>query len=65
LSFNLCPELLLQLVKERHSGRGAFVHAGDERIEFNIHTYADNVILILERSGSVREMLSILDACVQ
>jgi hypothetical protein len=52
LLFNLCLEPLLQLVKKRHSGRGAFVQVGNERAEFNVQAHADNVVLIWERSRS-------------
>jgi hypothetical protein len=65
LLFNLCLELLLQLVKKRHSGRGAFVQVGDERIEFNVQTYVDDVVFISELPGSVQEMLSTLDAYIR
>jgi hypothetical protein len=53
LLFNLCLEPLLRLVKKRHSGRWAFVQVGDERVEFNIQAYSDDVVFISERPGSV------------
>jgi hypothetical protein len=65
LLFNLCLEPRLQLVKKRHSGRGAFVQVGDERVEFNVQAYADDVVFVSERPGSVQEMLSTLDAYVR
>jgi hypothetical protein len=52
-------------VKKRHSGRGAFVQVGDEKVEFNVQAYADDVVFISKRPGSVQEMLSTLDAYVQ
>jgi hypothetical protein len=65
LLFNLCLEPRLQLVKKRHSGTGAFVQVGDERVEFNVQAYVDDVVFISERLGSVQEMLSTLDAYVR
>jgi hypothetical protein len=65
LLFNLCVESRLQLVRKRHSGRGAFVQVGDERAEFNGQTYADNVVSISECPGSAQAILSPLDISIR
>jgi hypothetical protein len=51
--------------EEEAQRKVALVQVGDERVEFNVQACVDDVVFILERSGSVQEMLSTLDTYVR
>jgi hypothetical protein len=59
--FNLCLEPLLQAVKTKCEGYGAFVGRAEEKVEFAVQAYADDIIFISREPKGIREMLKVLE----
>jgi hypothetical protein len=64
LLFHLCLKPLLQVVTTTCEGRGAFVASAEDRIEFTVQAYADDIIVILKETNGVRSMLEMLERSV-
>jgi hypothetical protein len=60
LLFNLCLEPLIQAIEHDGEARGAFVHVGDDFIEFLIQAYADDVLLLSQHREGIERQLEIL-----
>jgi hypothetical protein len=65
LLFNLCVEPLIQAIRRSQAGRGAFVDVGDERVEFSVQAYADDVVFISQEPEGIQEMLETLGRFVE
>jgi hypothetical protein len=64
LLFNLCLEPLLQAVKTKCEGYGAFVGRAEEKVEFAVQAYADDIIFISREAKGIRKMLKVLEEFV-
>jgi hypothetical protein len=57
-------EPLLQAVPKTCEGCGAFVGSAEDRIEFTVQAYADDIIFISKEANGVRRMLEMLERFV-
>jgi hypothetical protein len=64
LLFNLCLEPLLQAVSRECAGVGTFVGSDENRIEFLVQAYADDVIFISKTADGIKAMLGVLQRFV-
>jgi hypothetical protein len=61
LLFNLCLKPLLQAVKKECGKCGTFVDPNEDRIEFTIQVYADDVIFISRKAQGIAKMFGALE----
>jgi hypothetical protein len=54
-------EPLLQAVEKKCEGYGAFVGGAEEKVEFAVQAYADDIIFISRKPKGIREMLKVLE----
>jgi hypothetical protein len=65
LLFNLCIEPLLQLIRRVNNEHGLSIPVkGDEKCNFNVQAYADDIIFISGKEAGIKEMLKTLQAFV-
>jgi hypothetical protein len=64
LLFNLCLEPLLQAISLECADMGTFVGFGENRIEFLVQAYADDVIFISKTANGIKAMLEVLERFV-